>query len=92
MVESLYSIVVSLKEGVKMASFLTSAAFLMIIAAIMMALGSYQVVNSVVYIHGILHKGTNNGFMPLAMWTSLVIGLSLLIVGIAAIVLAFKGF
>ena len=75
-----------------MTNFLTSAAFLMIIAVIMMALGSYQVVNSVVYIHGILHKGTNNGFMPMAMWTSLIIGLALLTIGIAGIVMAFRGF
>ena len=75
-----------------MTNFLTSAAFLMIIAVIMMALGSYQIVNSVVYIHGILHKGTNNGFMPVAMWTSLIIGLALLIIGIAGIVMAFRGF
>ena len=75
-----------------MTNFLTSAAFLMIIAVIMMALGSYQVVNSVVYIRGILHKGTNNGFMPMAMWTSLIIGLALLIIGIAGIVMAFGGF
>ena len=75
-----------------MTSFLTSAAFLMVIAVIMMALGSYQVVNSVVYIRGILHKGTNNGFMPMAMWASLIIGLALLIIGIAGIVMAFRGF
>ena len=75
-----------------MTNFLTSAAFLMIIAVIMMALGSYQVVNSVVYIHGILHKGTNNGFMPMAMWISLIIGLALLTIGIAGIVMAFRGF
>ena len=75
-----------------MTNFLTSAAFLMIIAVIMMALGSYQVVNSVVYIRGILNKGTNNGFMPMAMWTSLIIGLALLIIGIAGIVMAFRGF
>ncbi|MBA1393798.1 hypothetical protein EQ500_07955 [Lactobacillus sp. XV13L] len=68
-----------------MANFFGSNLFYLIVSVLLIVIGIYQLVTSVVYIKGVLHQGTDNGFMPIAMWTSLLIGVFLVIAGMIGI-------
>ncbi|WP_333603672.1 hypothetical protein [Lactobacillus acetotolerans] len=70
-----------------MEKFLSSNAFNIGIGIV---LGIIQIINSIPYIKGILHRGTNNGFALIPMFFAPIFGMVLIFSGIYVLVGGFR--
>ncbi|WP_278391005.1 hypothetical protein [Lactobacillus acetotolerans] len=65
-----------------MEKFLSSNAFNTGFGIVIIILGIIQIINSIPYIKGILHRGTNNGFALIPMFFAPLVGIVMTIGGI----------
>lgn len=73
-----------------MEKFLSSNAFNTGFGIVIIILGIIQIINSIPYIKGILHRGTNNGFALISMFFAPIFGMVLIFSGIYVLVGGFR--